>query len=68
MHILSGLEGYALLLLTNFGEPEPWLPVEVQVYLAKVRKEIENSKYHTYINMRRVWGKLSLELAGKTEG
>ena len=68
MHILSGLEGYALFLLTKFGEPEPWLPEEVQVYLAKVRKEIENPKYHTYINMRRVWGKLSLEPERKTEG
>lgn len=42
-------------LLTKFGEPEPWTPEQVQVYLAKVRQELNNSGYHSYIKFRRVW-------------
>lgn len=41
--------------MTRFGEPEPWTPEEVHVYLAKVRKEIENPDIHAYVFRRRVW-------------
>lgn len=48
-----------MLILTHFGEPEPWTAEEVQVYLAKVRNEI-NSGYHVYVPMRRVWAQKPL--------
>lgn len=36
------------MILTNFGEPEPWSPEEVQVYLAKCREELNDRKIHAY--------------------
>ena len=69
--ILDGLEGYAMyaptlcgfwfiltllrFMLTKFGEPEPWSPEEVQVFLAKTRKEFADPKLHCYVYKRRVW-------------
>lgn len=53
--LLQGMEGYGMYLLTKFGLPEPWSPEQVQVYLAKVRKEINTGGYHTYFIFRRVW-------------
>lgn len=47
-HWKSGLEGYAIWLLTKFGAPSPWTKEEVEVYLAKVRVELKNPKYHGY--------------------
>lgn len=44
----TGLDGYARYLLTKFGLPEPWSIEEVQVYVAKVRAEINNPRYHIY--------------------
>ena len=41
-------------LLTKFGDPEPWSPEEVLVFLAQMRKEL-NMGYHTYFKVRRVW-------------
>ncbi|KAJ5110544.1 hypothetical protein N7532_001079 [Penicillium argentinense] len=57
LHWLSGLEGYAMWLLTKFGAPEPWSPEEVQVYLAGVRKEIKSTSTHGYGYARRVWAR-----------
>lgn len=47
-HWNAALEGWAMWLLTHFGEPEPWTKEEVQVYLAKVRKELSNPHIHAY--------------------
>ncbi|KAF7517698.1 hypothetical protein PCG10_001073 [Penicillium crustosum] len=45
-HWNAALEGWAMWLLTHFGEPEPWTTDEVQVYLAKVRLELKNPDTH----------------------
>lgn len=47
-HWLSGMEGWCMWLLTHFGAPDPWSKDEVTVYLAKVRSELKNPKYHIY--------------------
>lgn len=57
-----------MFVLTKFGEPEPWQPEEVQVFLAEVRKEIETPGMHAYYLKRRVWGqKPPLEGQKKTD-
>ena len=40
LQVMKGLEGYAMQILTSLGEPAPWTAEEVQVYLAKIRKEV----------------------------
>jgi hypothetical protein len=45
-HWNAALEGWAMWLLTHFGEPVPWIKDEVQVYLAKVRLELKNPHTH----------------------
>lgn len=47
-HWLSGMEGYGMWLLTKFGDPVPWTKEEVQVYVAKMRKELSNPRFHVY--------------------
>lgn len=47
-HWKSGLEGYAMWLLTKFGAPEPWSKEEVQLHLTKVRKDLNNPRIHGY--------------------
>lgn len=47
-HWMSGMEGWAMWLLCKFGAPEPWTQDEVIVYVAKLRAELQNSKYHVY--------------------
>lgn len=44
----SGMEGWAMFFLTKYGVPEPWTTDEVQVLMAKVRKEIYNPQHHFY--------------------
>ncbi|KAJ5728604.1 uncharacterized protein N7483_003112 [Penicillium malachiteum] len=56
-HWMVGLEGYAMWFLTNYGSPDPWTKDEVEVYLAKVRLDLRNTKYHGYGYARRVWGR-----------
>ena len=56
VQLLSGLEGYSLYLLTKFGSPTPWSAEEVQVYLSKLRAEVEDRRVHAYYLKRRVWG------------
>lgn len=51
--------------MTKFGEPEPWSPEEVHVFLAKMRKEMEDPKLHGYFYKRRVWGQKPLGPATK---
>ncbi|CAI7564089.1 unnamed protein product [Penicillium pancosmium] len=47
-HWNAALEGWAMWLLTHFGEPEPWTKEEVQVFLAKVRQELKDPHIHGY--------------------
>jgi hypothetical protein len=47
-HWAAGMEGYAMYLLTKYGEPEPWTKEEVIVYVAKVRRELANPRHHVY--------------------
>jgi hypothetical protein len=35
-------------LLTKFGAPHPWSQDEVIVYVAKLRAELKNPRYHIY--------------------
>ena len=64
--MLTGLEGYNLFLLTNFGDPEPWTVEEVQVHLNKVRAEITSKSLHTYYEYKRVWAQKPLEGTAST--
>jgi len=47
-HWDSGLEGWAMWLLTKYGVPEPWSADEVRVYVALVRQELKNRKLHIW--------------------
>lgn len=47
-HWLVGMEGYGMWLLTKYGDPVPWTKEEVQVYVAKMRKELSNPRIHVY--------------------
>lgn len=47
-HWMSGMEGWSMWLLTKFGAPEPWSHDEVIVYIAKLRAELKNPRYHIY--------------------
>lgn len=47
-HWSSGMDGYGMFLLTKYGSPVPWSKEEVLVYVAKLRKELINPKYHIY--------------------
>ena len=52
--ILSGLEGWLMYFLTQHGDPTPWSPEEVQVLVAKFRKELD-AGWHIYQKAKRVW-------------
>ncbi|KAJ5689817.1 hypothetical protein N7462_004209 [Penicillium macrosclerotiorum] len=54
-HWSAGMEGYAMYLLTKYGEPQPWSKEEVMVYVAKVRKDLANPRHHVYHRAKRVW-------------
>lgn len=41
-------------MLTHIGDPEPMAPEAVQMYLAGIRKELQERKWHKYIFNRRV--------------
>lgn len=47
-HWKTGLEDWAMWLLTKHGSPTPWAPEAVQVYVAKVRNEISDPSRHCY--------------------
>ena len=46
---MTGMDGWAMYLLTKFGLPQPWSKEEVQVYVAKARAEVQNPRHHLYI-------------------
>ena len=50
-----------MFLLTHFGEPTPWSPEEVQIYVAKYRNELKDPTIHGYNRMRRVWAQKPYE-------
>lgn len=50
----SDLRYRVIWLLTTYGEPKPWTPEEVTVFLAKVNQELD-AGYHIYHKARRVW-------------
>jgi hypothetical protein len=60
-HWSGGLEGWAMFLLTKFGEPQPWTADEVLVYVAKVRQELLDQKLHIWHYTRRVWAQKPFE-------
>jgi hypothetical protein len=47
-HWSSGLEGWAMWLLTKHAASMPWSSEEVRVYVAKVRAELKNPRLHIY--------------------
>jgi len=63
VHWRSGLEGWAMWLLTKYGEPQPWTAEQVRVYVAKVRRELTEGQngLHIYHYTRRVWARKPLD-------
>ena len=49
-----------MFLLTKFGMPTPCALEEVQVWLAKVREDLNNG-YRVYQNYRRIWAQKPVE-------
>ena len=47
-HWMSGMEGWAMWLLTKHGAPKPWTKEAVYVFCAKIRSEIKSGKFHAY--------------------
>lgn len=47
-HWSSGLDGWAMWLLTKHGVPQPWSADEVRVYVAKVRQDLKQKRLHIY--------------------
>ncbi|KAJ6155765.1 hypothetical protein N7470_006331 [Penicillium chermesinum] len=47
-HWMGGMEGYGMWLLTHFGDPSPWAKEEVLVYIAQMRQELMDMRYHIY--------------------
>ncbi|KAE8146283.1 S-adenosyl-L-methionine-dependent methyltransferase [Aspergillus avenaceus] len=56
-HWSTALEGWAMWLLTHFGEPEPWTKKQVHEYLSKVRMELKDPHIHCYEPATRVWAR-----------
>lgn len=71
LHYLNGVEGWSMWLLTKvsaavdgarvcangiqFGQPKPWSVEEVNAYVDRLKKDMNNPKYHLYNYCRRVW-------------
>ncbi|KAJ5611373.1 hypothetical protein N7510_008092 [Penicillium lagena] len=49
-HWMRGLEGWCMWLLTKFGAPEPWSLEKVQAFVAQIRNELKNPRFHIYQN------------------
>ena len=45
---MTGMEGWAMFLLTKYGVPRPWQKEEVQVLVAKIRQELQTPSIHVY--------------------
>lgn len=55
LHWSSGIEGWGMFLLTNFGPPQPWTADEVRILAAKMKHEMQDPKLHIWHYARRVW-------------
>ncbi|CEJ59596.1 hypothetical protein PMG11_08215 [Penicillium brasilianum] len=66
-HWVTGMEGYAMWLLTKFGAPTPWTADEVQIYLAKVRVELKDPRIHGWHYGRKIWARKPSEVEIKRE-
>lgn len=47
-HWQSGLEGYSMHLLTNYGVPTPWSWEEVMAFVAKLRNDLADDHHQIY--------------------
>jgi hypothetical protein len=47
-HWMMRLEGWCMWLLTKFGAPEPWTKEKVHVFVAQIRNEFQNPRFHIY--------------------
>lgn len=59
-HWTTGMDGWAMWLLTKHGAPRPWDADEVRVYVAKTRAELWDPRLHVYHYTRRVWAQKPL--------
>lgn len=57
----AGLEGYTIFLLTHYGIPEPWTKPQVDAFLDRMRRELDNPKNHIYSYVNRVWAQKPLD-------
>ena len=48
VHWTSGLEGFAMFLLTRFGAPKPWTADGVRAYTTEVRDELKAPHLHIW--------------------
>ena len=48
VHWSSGLEGWAMFLLTRWGAPDPWTADEARGYVARVRQELRKPRLHIW--------------------
>lgn len=62
---LMCMEGMCLYALSKFSQPHPWSVEEVQAYLEKLRREVNNPRIHTYTRYRPVWAPKSLDASIK---
>ena len=58
---MHGMEGWAMYYLTKWGTPSPWSPDEVQVLVAKARKELKDGRAHMWQYAKRVWARKPTE-------
>lgn len=43
------------MILTRWGEPEPWSVEEVKSFLDGMTEELKDKRRHTYMYTKRVW-------------
>ncbi|CAG8947402.1 unnamed protein product [Penicillium salamii] len=58
---MHGMEGWAMYYLTKWGTPSPWSTDEVQVLVAKARKELKEGRAHMWQYAKRVWARKPTE-------
>lgn len=65
--ILQQADLYSRFALTRFGEPRPWAPKEVLVFVATVKQEVNNPDIHAYYLRKRVWAQKPYDTKPKNE-
>lgn len=53
MSWLNDIEGYVLFMSSTLG----WSRVQIQVYIAQVRRELRSGQYHPLFKQKAVWGR-----------